>query len=123
MIPQCEREITETITNENGVAIKYSDGTMKCFGSIKFTDVNIDKAYGNLYVETTGRRTIKFPVQFKDVPDSLMLYPKQFGGGIGGVCGNNVDTKIATFWLWNGNTYNFTNKEMEISFEAKGRWK
>lgn len=39
----------ETITNENGTAIKYSDGTMICRKNKGFSGVSISNAWGGLY--------------------------------------------------------------------------
>ena len=58
--------IVESGSNDNGSWIKYSDGTMICYGS---KDVTLDcsQAWGNLFV---GRyqNYISFPQEFIDIP-------------------------------------------------------
>ncbi len=113
----------EIITNSNGTAIKFPDGTMICYGNVKFTDVNFNKVYGNVFLETAKIRTIEFPATFKDSNYFLNLFPKKFGGGVGGVCGSDCNRNNITYFLWHSDKYDFTNKEIEISFEVIGRWK
>lgn len=55
----------ETITNENGTAIKFSNGTMICSMHITVTDQAINSSYGDIF---TGIRNWIFPVQFVEKP-------------------------------------------------------
>lgn len=59
--------IVETITNANGTAIKYSDGTMICTLDIRVTDQTINGQYGNT-VLYTGWRKWTYPAQFIELP-------------------------------------------------------
>lgn len=56
---------TETITNENGTAIKFADGTMICTLNITVTDQAISNAYSNVF---TGIRDWTYPVPFVEKP-------------------------------------------------------
>ena len=49
-IQKLEKEsIIETITNSNGTAIKFADGTMICTKSMSFQNVAITQKVGELY--------------------------------------------------------------------------
>lgn len=115
-------EIAEVIENENGTAIKYANGIMKCFGNILLSNVNLNTPYGNLYIEATNRR-LDFPVPFKDTKYSITLNAKSFGGGIGGTCGRSSAVDYHNYWIWHANKYEFSNGAIEISYEATGKWK
>lgn len=56
---------TETITNTNGTAIKFSDGTMICILNETVTDQAIDNAYGSIY---QAQRVWTFPEMFIETP-------------------------------------------------------
>lgn len=45
-----EMEVIETIENENGTAIKFSDGTMICTVNKIVNNVAIDIAYNQIFV-------------------------------------------------------------------------
>ena len=109
---------TETITNENGTAIKFADGTMICTLQTKVTDQAINGAYGNLF---QGTRVWDFPVAFIETP-SVTCGCFQWGtgaswGGIRGISSTSVTLRgydIAS---------RSTGTETTISAIAIGRWK
>ena len=109
---------TETITNENGTAIKFSNGTMICFMYITVTDQAISNAYSNVF---TGIRDWTYPVPFVEKP-SITCGMFKWGtsaswGGVSGV-GNTSASLIG---------YDFFQREagtnVHISAIAIGRWK
>ncbi len=57
----------ETITNENGIAIKYPDGTIL--------------QYGTINNNSSGSPTLNFPVAFSDTDYNIQLTNRYFSGG------------------------------------------
>lgn len=72
----------ETITNENGTAIKFQDGTMIQYVYMKVTDQAIDTPYGSLFV---GTRIWTFPIPFIEMP---IVSCSKFQWGSGASWGN-----------------------------------
>ena len=68
----------ETITNENGTAIKFQDGTMIQYVYMEVTDQAIDSAYGSLY---NGLRVWTFPLPFVGTRPSVSCTQFQWGNG------------------------------------------
>jgi len=122
-MPEQNIYAVESGSNENGEWIKYSNGRLIQRGIVNISDANFDEVYGNVWTESNGIRTINFPLNFKDDSYKITLYCKSFGGGIGGVCGKAYSVSDVTYWLWQGSKYDFSGKNIVISFEAKGRWK
>lgn len=108
----------ERIENENGTAIKFSDGTMICTYRETVTDQAISNAYSNVF---TGIRDWTYPVPFVEKP-SITCGMFKWGtsaswGGVFGV-GNTSASLIG---------YDFFQREagtvVNISATAIGRWK
>ena len=76
---------TEVVTNSNGTAVKFSDGTMICTLNIAVMDQAIDTKYGDtaLYYKT---RDWTFPVAFTERPSVVCsMFKWGTGGSWGGV--------------------------------------
>lgn len=75
-LPRSEIKIIETITNKNGTAIKFSDGTMICQNTYKLFNITFLKQlsgqtsfYYSEKENTTGLISLPdFPVEFIDIP-------------------------------------------------------
>lgn len=65
-VPVNEVVTMETITNDNGTAIKFSDGTMICYKDISGV-VNISNASGSGYYGTLSVDSL-FPQEFVEIP-------------------------------------------------------
>ena len=76
---------TEVVTNSNGTAVKFADGTMICTLNIAVTDQAIDTKYGDisLYYKT---RDWTFPVAFTERPSVVCsMFKWGTSGSWGGV--------------------------------------
>lgn len=110
----------ERIENENGTAIKFSDGTMICTLRTTVTDQAIDSQYGNTALYT-GRRTWTFPAAFTQKP-SVTCSQFHWGssGSWGGVSGiSPINTGLVGYDFYQ----RATGTNVEISAIAIGRWK
>lgn len=109
---------TETITNENGTAVKFADGTMICTLQTKVTDQAIANAYGSLYQSI---RVWTFPVPFVERP-AVSCSEAQWGTGCswGSVRGANATT--ATLRIMDA-FQRQAGTNVSISAIAIGRWK
>ena len=108
----------ENITNENGTAIKFADGTMICTLETTVTDQAINNAYGNVFM---GTRNWNYPVPFIEKPCVFCgIFKWGTSGSWGGVTGiGNISASLAG--------YDFFKREagtnVNISAIAIGRWK
>ncbi len=109
---------TEIITNENGTAIKYPDGTMICTLQTTVTDQAIDNAYGNLY---QAQRVWNFPVPFIEKP-AVSCSEFQWGSG---ASWGSIRGASATSATLRGTDIasRSTGTNVSISAIAIGRWK
>ncbi len=107
----------EIITNSNGTALKYADGTMICYGKRTFTNISTTQQIS--YIWYTG--TIyygNFPVEFSSIPCCFLfpgdtsLNPIEHGG--------MTKANIGYGWLWNPTKRE--NQNVVIDFIAIGRW-
>lgn len=109
---------TEIITNENGTAIKYPDGTMICTLQTTVTDQAIANAYGSLYQST---RTWTFPVPFISRP-AVSCSEAQWGTGCSWGAIRGVDKTSATLRIMDAFSRP-TGTNTYFSAIAIGRWK
>ena len=104
-----------TVTNSNGTAIKYPDGTMICHSRINITK-NIDAPYGSSYY---GSAWITLPQNFISIPAiTVTIYHS---------------TDIVTTALYEVHNENFgiflqcakskSSTPITINYIAIGRWK
>ena len=109
-------EIIETITNENGTALKFSDGTMICRATITHDVIDCSTQYGSAYYTETQWN---FPVAFIEPPEYVNGVINW--GGIGGVTANVIGTEYARFFVYN--MLNFTGYNRKMLYIATGKWK
>lgn len=112
--------LVETITNDNGTAIKFANGTMICTYRETVTDQAINNTYGSagLYY---GIRSWQFPVPFVENPVcSCGMFKYGTGASWGGI--NSVSSTNANLI-----GYDFfpraAGTAVNISATAIGRWK
>lgn len=117
-----------TITNSNGTAVKFPDGTMICTGKKAFTIASF-VAWGSVY--STGNNNVifnNFPVEFI-APPIVSVHPTiktgETGGGnfwLGSDTGNPITKSSAGgVQLIRGSTA--SNFKTTLSYTAIGRWK
>lgn len=112
--------IIESGSNSNGNWIKYSDGTMVCYGSRSFTNINMTTKWGVVY-ESATQNLGSFPQTFSQVPDYVDVHSK--GGAT--VYPETIDATTATSI---GRTYfwrplSSTSQSFTIYYYAIGKWK
>ena len=111
----------ETITNSNGTAIKYPDGTLICTNKIENQSYEITTAWGAIFetanTSTTGSTT--FPVAFVSKP---ALTATQIGNLSGGMLNDLYydNTKITRV---NFRRPTSATAVLSYSYIAIGRWK
>lgn len=110
--------IIETVTNANGTAIKFADGTMICTLNITVTDQAINRSYESLY---WGSRTWSFPVVFIEKP-AVSCGMFKWGAGIS--WGNvSAVTETSATLVGMDNVSREAGTSVNISATAIGRWK
>jgi len=78
---------TETVTNDNGTAIKFPDGKMICYFNKTVTDQAINTALGSIY---KGNRVWDYPEPFIEMPVvTCGQFKWSTGSSWGGVAGTN----------------------------------
>ena len=82
---------TETITNANGTAIKYADGTMIEYGTYDTGLTDFTTQFGSVFYANVYS-TIDFPLDFIDIP--AITINQELGGYLGGnTLGGGLPTK------------------------------
>lgn len=72
IIGQIENGI-EIVENDNGKAIKFSNGIMICSNTQTFSDVKIAAAWGSMYASSGDPRDFDpYPVPFVEVPECVI---------------------------------------------------
>lgn len=136
MIPKCIKQkqleekvnsIIETITNDNGTAIKFADGTMICYKQAEIKNVAIQNNWASGLYSSSEYELGKTPAEFIGIPIIL--------GNPSGSINNDatgyalIIPKIYTtaknsfgkcFFIRN---YLETNITVYINLVAIGRWK
>ena len=109
--------ITESGSNSNGRYIKYSDGTMVCWGNFSVTG-NVTGEWGSLYgQEITNPAT--FPATFKEVNVVNINTSGDYSALIGRV---NASTSKITF-LQIARPWALSNTTLWFDYVARGTWK
>lgn len=109
----------ETVTNSNGTALKFPDGTMICYGKKSYTKLNNNTPVGGLYY--TSR------ISFGDYPQTFIEAPYTVVNACAGPY--NIAEYNSRNSLTNGGNFFFTNgtsrsnQSATICYIAIGRWK
>lgn len=107
-----------TITNDNGTAIKYADGTMICYGAITVTATSGSDYYQ--FCNRTSAITVTFPASFSSTNDlTITVTPQLFQ-----VFSTTISSKTTSSFNFNAfypSTVSFTT--LPINYVAFGKWK
>lgn len=105
---------TETITNENGTAVKFPDGTMICYGRKNLPSMSFTAAG---YIYYSPKQNITFPVAFSAIPSTSISARTSNRAWVGNVVSG---TSSCTFYVLNSLN---TQPAPYIEWQAIGRWK
>ena len=72
---------TEVVTNSNGTAVKFADGTMIEYGTYDTGLTDFTTEFGSVFYNKSYS-TINFPLAFVDVPS--IVINQELGGYLGG---------------------------------------
>lgn len=113
--------IFEKGSNSNGDYIKFSDGTLVCYGDKDLGDVTINNSHMNMYI-SSSQSSIAYPVSFAERPKYRCITP-QGGSGSFFIIQTNVGNKTGTgtYYLLRGNSATITNAS--VGYFAIGKWK
>ena len=111
--------IIEKITNSNGTAIKFEDGTMICYGNAAITSPTYGDWYG--FCRLTNTFTVNLPSAFKDNNYSLELTSNTFGYFSAIIIEKGLDNFKFRACTHNQNAYNPGNGR--FNYIAIGTWK
>lgn len=113
--------VVEQGENENGNWVKYSDGTMKCWGKKTFQNVPITTPHGSVFYASGSNTPLgQFPKQFKTNP---VVHINCYG---------NEDYAFTTpirpagvLELPTVNTFRFVASTLTLTYawEAQGKWR
>ena len=117
--------ILESGSNANGSYIKFSDGTMVCYSTQLFSNVNCSTAWGNIYSNSNDKRNFNnFPVSFVDEPIVTMRLAT--GNADGWIMSANINGGPSTTnpggWQMCRATSN-SSCNIYVSYIAIGKWK
>jgi len=113
------RIMPSTTTNANGTAVKFPDGTMICYNSKEYTNVDITAQAGGVYYKAFG---LTFPVAFYAKP-TVTPFIEQNSGIIWTGLGNIGDLTKTGCGLRAICMTSLTGKTLNVGYIAVGRWK
>ena len=109
-------QIIQSGSNANGSYIKYSDGTMICYGSTSLNEVSVSDYYS--FCKRTNSLTITFPMEFDEVPNVTITNQ---GFGIFSYTINNITANNFSYYAF---TYpSASNISGSLQYVAIGKWK
>lgn len=106
----------EIVVNDKGIAIKYDNGKMICFGK-NIQTLNITTAYEGAYF--AGIERVVFPVNFKEPP--ICTVTLQQGSTL--IAFNNTEIVKENFGGYVWKVQSKSNVEVSINYIAIGNWK
>lgn len=112
----------KTVTNDNGTAIKYPDGTMICTKSVSLSKVNCSTSWGSLYISGTIYLQ-DFPETFISPPAYSFNFISTFSGWLMPQGGGEVNSNTTTICLQLVSVSKNTSVSGKISVIAIGKWK
>ena len=108
----------EIVENSNGTAIKFPNGTMICYGSANGTSTLSD--YWGQFKRTDENLKLTFPVEFREIPQSVQLTGDSYSSIICTLI-KNITTTQLTFFCLKPNSVSST--DYGIKWLAIGKWK
>lgn len=110
----------ETITNENGTAIKFPDGTMLCSGQTSQTLTRATQRSDCGGYRTSGV-TVNFPATFIETPQLSLLDTSSTDFSLG--CrSSSVNTSYFNVF-WHAINSNSSQLNYKADYVAIGKWK
>ena len=109
--------VTEKGTNANGTYVKFSDGTMICHNRVALNSINMQSAWGSLFISAKFPTT--FPATFFVVPVVSVTMENLTGDG---AIWMNESSDVGSFngRFVRGAALTFTGT---MGWMAVGRWK
>ena len=109
--------IVEKGSNSNGSYIKYSDGTMICYGNPSGTSNNTD--WWSFCNRTDEHIVVNFPQKFADTPN-VTVAPDNYSG----VFTIMIGKRLPTYFTFTGlRAKNNSGTGWSFGYQAIGRWK
>ena len=99
---------TETITNTNGTAIKFSDGTMIAYGT---------------KIMSASYATITFPAAFSEIPRLLATLNATTSNDSIYIVSTNVASGSSANIFARKNDNTAVTTEINVTWQAIGKWK
>lgn len=115
--------LVEKITNTNGMALKYADGTMICFGKKIFSNQVCNTDYWGLTNRSPENLSCTFPATFIEKPTVNLTFYCTVSGAVGLYkTSDSTTTTTGTFGIAiaKGST---SNRDIYIDYIAIGKWK
>ena len=110
----------ETVTNENGTALMFADGTMICFGEVTYSGKR-DTALTSAGGYRTSGASVTFPKAFVSVP--LIVGQDTTATNFSISCKLGSATTSGFTITWNGVNSDSNSSTYKASCIAIGRWK
>ena len=109
--------VTEKGTNANGTYIKFPDGTMVCYGRVTLNSLNMQSAWGSLFI--SAKLPTTFPATFLAAPVVSVTMENLTGDG---AIWMNESSDVGSFngRFVRGAALTFTGT---MGWMAVGRWK
>lgn len=122
-----EEDLIETITNENGTAIKFPDGTMICMNTVDLVDIPINNSTGGMY-RSVEKTLNDYAVPFIEKPKSVQMYLEQSltSNTLIGICNGKILGTSQTppsIMLWASAGVNAQTIPYILNYTAIGKWK
>ena len=109
--------LTEKGTNANGTYVKFADGTMVCYGRVTLNSLNMQSAWGSLFI--SAKLPTTFPATFFAAPVVSVTMENLTGDG---AIWMNESSDVGSFngRFVRGAALTFTGI---MGWMAVGRWK
>ena len=109
--------LTEKGTNANGTYVKFADGTMVCYGRVTLNSLNMQSAWGSLFI--SAKLPTTFPATFFAAPVVSVTMENLTGDG---AIWMNESSDVGSFngRFVRGAALTFTGT---MGWMAVGRWK
>ena len=109
--------LTEKGTNANGTYVKFADGTMVCYGRVTLNSLNMQSAWGSLFI--SAKLPTIFPATFFAAPVVSVTMENLTGDG---AIWMNESSDVGSFngRFVRGAALTFTGT---MGWMAVGRWK
>lgn len=111
----------ERIENENGVAIRFRDGTMICTKRIEYPSIPITTAFGSDFMSEAMWLGTEYAAEFTELYNEQVTVITKSDAGAWYQVAHNAATGELMFSLVRATSKTVTNVKAEVM--AIGRWK